>query len=222
MKILRLTTLACVFLLLHLIAKAEEGVIYSSDQLTSTLVTALAQDRQGFIWIGTQNGLNRFDGYRFTPYLYKKNNSRSICHNHVSNLYVDGSGRLWVGTGKGLALYDERTDDFQRIDLLADSDDEPNISCFAETKDGTLLIGTSGFGLYEIKPGEQVARQIHRFEAGSEDGHYPALLVDSLGRLWRTSIDHQIYCFSSVKEVKPRLLFSQSLESIQPNKLLQN
>ena len=221
MRILRLTTLACAFFVLCLVVKAEEGVLYSSNQLTSTLITSLTQDRQGFIWIGTQNGLNRFDGYRFTPYLFKKGNTRSLCHNHVSTLYVERSGRLWVGTGKGLAYYDERTDDFQRIDLLPDSDNEPNIACLAEAKDGTLLIGTSGYGLYEIKRGEQKAKQVHRFEVGKDTNHYPTLLVDSLGRLWRTGIDHQIYCFSSVTDPKPRLLFSQSLESILPDNLLQ-
>ena len=199
---------------------ADEGILYTSGQLTSTLINCIMQDHQGYIWVATQNGLNRFDGYRFTPYLYKKGVPGALCHNNVSTLYVDSDGRLWVGTAKGLVLYDARQDNFTPIPLLKGTDDQPRIACMTETADGDILIGTSGFGLYEVKHGTTTAHKIKRFEAGDEDGHYPALVVDSLGRLWRTGIDHVVYCFSSATDAKPKLLFKYALGSLQPFQLM--
>ena len=201
---LRLTILVCAFCLSHVLVKAEEGILYASDQLTSTLVSSLAQDKQGFIWIGTQNGLNRFDGYRFTPYLYNKNVPTSLCHNNVSTLYVDSDGQLWVGTAKGLGRYNAATDDFTHFDMRPDTDDEPRITNIVETPQGQILVGTSGFGLYEVGRHATDIRQIDRYSADDENDYYWALLFDDQGRFWKTDNNGTIYCFSADK--KPRLL----------------
>lgn len=103
------------------------------------------------MWIGTQQGLNRFDGYRFTPYYYKPGNRRTISHNNVSMVYVSSNVTLWVGTAKGLMCYNEKNDDFKRIDLLPKTDYEPRIAGITEAPDGRVIVGTSGYGLFELK-----------------------------------------------------------------------
>ena len=75
--------------------------------LSHTTVTSIIQDRRGFIWFGTHNGLNRFDGKMFR--IYNSGNS-DLERNFTSGLMEDSSGRLWVGTDDGIFLYNPDTD----------------------------------------------------------------------------------------------------------------
>jgi PAS domain S-box-containing protein len=90
------------------------------DGLSQSYVTALAQDHQGFVWVGTHDGLNRYDGYGFTTYRFRPNDPETLSDNRVTALAVDSGGRLFVGTAAGgLNVYDPRTDAFRRVDLNA-------------------------------------------------------------------------------------------------------
>lgn len=84
---------------------------YSVDNgLANNALTALAQDRDGFLWIGSQSGLMRFDGYRFRIYQHDPRDAGSIPSNFVQSLFADAVGNLWVGTANaGLARFDPRT-----------------------------------------------------------------------------------------------------------------
>ena len=87
---------------------------YSVDNgLANSALTALAQDRDGFIWIGSQSGLMRFDGYRFRTYQHDPQDAGSIPSNFVQSLFVDAAGNLWVGTANaGLTRYEPRAGRF--------------------------------------------------------------------------------------------------------------
>lgn len=83
------------------------------DGLSQNLVTAMAQDRHGFIWFGTKDGLNRFDGSTFRIYRSSVYDSLTLQSNFISVLFVDASGVLWVGTmGGGLSRFNEATGTF--------------------------------------------------------------------------------------------------------------
>lgn len=200
----RFLLLFCVMASFCLQVRADEGILYTSDQLSSPLISCIAQDQQGYIWVGTQNGLNRFDGYRFTPYLYNKDTPHSLCHNNVTALHVDTDGQLWVGTAKGLARYRAATDDFEHFDMRPDSDDEPRITNIVESPTGKILVGTSGFGLFEVDRHETDIRQINRYSADDANDYYWALFFDSQGRFWKSGNNGIIYCFSA--DTQPRLL----------------
>lgn len=77
-----------------------------ADGLSTNTVTAVIQDKKGFIWLGTRNGLNRFDGYHFRVFRHKREDPNSLGNNSILSLYEDTSQRLWVGTYKGIYLYD--------------------------------------------------------------------------------------------------------------------
>lgn len=81
------------------------------DGLSQSTVLALAQDPLGRIWMGTQDGLNRYDGYSFRVFRHEERDSCSLADNVVNALLADG-GELWVGTASGLSLYDAATDRF--------------------------------------------------------------------------------------------------------------
>ena len=88
---------------------------YTADQLSSNQITEITQDAAGFIWVGTEYGLNKYDGYRFNNYLHDKNNPASINSNNVVSLFVDSRGTLWAGCGAGLCYYNRANDDFVRL-----------------------------------------------------------------------------------------------------------
>ena len=77
---------------------AQAGYFISSDRFSSSLISDLCQDRQGSVWIGTDYGLNRFDGYRFQTFLHDDKDPSSLSVNVVVSLLNDREGRLWIGT----------------------------------------------------------------------------------------------------------------------------
>ncbi|MEN9867280.1 MAG: hypothetical protein RL748_2870, partial [Pseudomonadota bacterium] len=112
-------------------------------------VTALAQDGEGFIWVGTQDGLARWDGYRFHNYQPRSQDRNSLPGNLVFALHTDSKGRVWVGTASsGLARYERSIDGFVRINGISQA------SVFAIEDDGAggIWAGTWGGGLNHVDP----------------------------------------------------------------------
>ena len=86
---------------------------YNTQQgLSSSKITCIEKDDKGFIWIGTDDGLNKYDGRTFTVYKRKNDDSTSLFSNHILSLYSDSRQRLWVGTSRGLQYYDASTNVF--------------------------------------------------------------------------------------------------------------
>ena len=99
----------------------------STEQgLSQSRVDHMLQDRRGFIWIGTYNGLNRYDGYRFKTYKPDPNDPNSLGGLFVSALFEDRSGILWIGTDQGLNRFDPATERFTRF--RADPDNPDGLS----------------------------------------------------------------------------------------------
>lgn len=86
------------------------------DGLSHNTVFSVLQDRRGFVWIGTKDGLNRFDGNIFKIFRHIPGDSTSIGHNFVFNLCEDPNGQIWVGTGDGLYRYIAVTESFKRVE----------------------------------------------------------------------------------------------------------
>jgi len=110
-------------------AAAQKDVLlfenYNSEQgLSQNSGYAITQDQQGFMWIGTQDGLNRFDGLRFKVFRNNPADSLSIPFNEVSALLTDGDGRVWISSPLGTAVYDPITSAFYRVSKLFHSSDE--------------------------------------------------------------------------------------------------
>lgn len=121
------------------------------EGLSQSTVFCMLQDRQGFMWFGTEDGLNRYDGYNFTVYKHDPEDPHSISSNWIQVLLEDEAGMLWIGTSdRGLNRYDEKLDQFAnyRHDLDVPSslsDDE--VTAVFQDRDGVIWIGTGSGGL---------------------------------------------------------------------------
>jgi len=123
------------------------GVDQGLSQATGA---AIAQDRQGFIWIATQDGLDRFDGYGFRVYKHDRGDPYSLAANNVQELLVDRQGRLWAGTSAGLSRYEARLDRFDNFEpdpARADAIGSEFVSALHEDAAGTVWVATRNHGL---------------------------------------------------------------------------
>ena len=134
-----------------LLAYAGGGHLFTSGKLSSSLINCVVQDRYGYIWVGTEYGLNKFDGYHFTTYLHDNDDSTSITDNTITDFLVDRQGRLWIGSAKGLMRYDYENNDFVRYQ--APGGRRMRIYSLIESRNGDVLAGSAGFGLYSVKNG---------------------------------------------------------------------
>lgn len=121
--------------------------------LSQNSVPCIVQDKKGFLWFGTYEGLNRYDGYKFKIYKSERDNPESLCHNTVQFLYEDHDGILWIGTDGGLDQYDRQKDKF--VHYKYNPEDTASLSnnrirWICEDQAGTLWIGTYGGGLNRL------------------------------------------------------------------------
>ncbi|MFN3394736.1 MAG: two-component regulator propeller domain-containing protein, partial [Candidatus Thermochlorobacter sp.] len=113
--------------------------------LSQSRVNCIVQDKRGFIWIGTNDGLNRFDGYTFTVYRYDAQNPNTIPSDIIQALHCDRNGTLWIGTPNGLCKSEDGGKTFEtflpdprRQNSLANE----FINVISEDRWGAIWIGT--------------------------------------------------------------------------------
>ena len=94
---------------------------FIDNDLSSKNINCITQDSTGYIWIGTRNGLNRFDGYHVNIYQHNYIDTTTLLSHDIRCLYADSKGRLWIGANTGLCLYNPLKDNFKRFSHVLDS-----------------------------------------------------------------------------------------------------
>lgn len=156
-------------------------VFLNLEDTRTTDVRAMVQDRQGFLWLGTDAGLMRWDGYRLQSYVEEPGTPGSLPDTFVRNLVVDGGGRLWVGTNSGgLNRYDPDNDDFVAIPIGPGGTRAGNIEALISDGAGGLWIGT-GQGLEHL---DGASGRVDPRDAEAPADAITALLLDRQGTLW--------------------------------------
>ncbi|MEL6703496.1 MAG: two-component regulator propeller domain-containing protein [Bacteroidota bacterium] len=122
------------------------------DGLSHSRVNAIAQDAEGFLWFGTDDGLSRYDGTGFRIYRHDPDEPRSLPHSRVTALHVEDDGTLWVGTQQGLSRFDRRVGAFQRYRAAVDSAGHCNglVVAIDRNPEGRLHVGTNASYLCEL------------------------------------------------------------------------
>ncbi|MCC8188411.1 MAG: hypothetical protein LIP08_13180 [Bacteroides sp.] len=184
------------FPLLH----GQTGKFYSPDkELSNSLVNQIYQDNKGFIWIATENGLNKFDGNRFTIYRHHPSEEHALKNNYVRTIFEDSRDRFWIGCINGLQRYDRATDQFYNISIARpDGRIDPHITSIVERHNGDLWITTSGQGILSLKNGKTE----HDFQVEYElteriqSIYINVIFEDSAGFLWIATEDKGLFRYS--------------------------
>lgn len=168
---------------------------FTSDHgLANTQVQTLLQDSKGFIWMGTLGGLHRYDGYSFTIFRHKYNDTTSIASNVILAMFEDRDGMLWLGTREGLVRYDSQQDKFYTYTAgfgNASWLSGKSIRAITEDKQGGLWVAVSGEGLIRFdkvtcKFSEQYVLDETKNDPsnGLMSNHIKSIVVDEHNRLW--------------------------------------
>ncbi len=206
-------------------ANPEFEQITVDDGLSQSGVLAIFQDSQGLMWFGTQDGLNKYDGYNFTVYKYNELNLSSLSDNFILSIYEDKSGTIWVGTQSGgLNKFDRKTEQF--VHYTHNSDNLNSLGSnivlsIYEDQVGRLWIGTDGGGLNQFnRETEQFTRYNHNPNDPNSLGSNTVLSIyeDQAGRLWIGTDDGGLNQFNRETEQFTRYIHNPN----DPNSLGSN
>ena len=186
MKRFILFSIICFVQMLTCFSHAVTGRLYTSNDLSSSLIRCIIQDKYGFIWVGTNYGLNRFDGYKFSTYLCNPADTTTIQDNDIVKLYPYSKEFLFVATNRGLYKYSYLTNSFQHI-VLEKKDEKIRVSSLIEDGKHNLLIGTAGYGAYRLDMTTGKVTRLSRKSANSVDDFFAMLFFDDEGYLWQAN-----------------------------------
>ena len=181
-----LFSIFCFVQMLTCFSYANSGRLYTSNDMSSSLIRCIIQDKYGFIWVGTNFGLNRFDGYKFCTYLCNPADTTTIQDNDIVKLYPYSKEFLFVATNRGLYKYSYLTNSFQHI-VLEKKDEKIRISSLIEDGKHNLLIGTAGYGAYRLDMTTGKVTRLSRKSANSVDDFFAMLFFDDEGYLWQAN-----------------------------------
>ena len=167
-----------------------------NDGLSYNTVNCIFRDSRGFMWFGTNDGLNKYDGYNFTVYRHNPENPSSIGDNRIYAIDEDANGNLWIGTRNGLNKYNSGQDSFERFRIDVPLDSEKAVNDFVRDiiveENGQIWLGTLGKGLLMFSPEEKKFKSF----ASSSDQNQKAgndvssVFLDSRGRFWFANNAH--------------------------------
>ena len=190
--------------------------------LSQSVVNAIIQDHLGFMWFGTQDGLNRYDGKEIRIFKHDPDNPQSICDNFIQSLYEDNQGILWIGTfGGGLNRYDPKIEAFNCY--LPDSENpqsisHPTVSQITQSTDGTFWLGTNGGGLNHFDPKTEtfIAYKHNPDDPQSISSDIVLqVVIDQAGKIWVGTFDNGLNVFDPVSEKFERVTTFGNVQTLR-------
>ncbi len=162
------------------------------DGLSSSNVTAIIQDHRGFIWAGTSDGLNRYDGFKFVVYKNVPRDSSSLSDNVIQTFFEDHNKNLFIGTEDGLSLYDREKDCFLNY-MHDNSSPLKGLVCtvmkISEDSSGNFWLATNSGLIYFDRIKNKAVQFTHdpKNPQSLSNDNVEAVLIDENGRLWITT-----------------------------------
>jgi signal transduction histidine kinase/ligand-binding sensor domain-containing protein len=186
---------------------------YTTDEgLSHSYVFKIVQDKRGFIWIGTMNGLNRFDGLSFKSYFFNTKDSHSIPGNTISDIVKDSADRLWILTSHMFCIYNVEKDNFSRKSLIVNNKKYDNIylTCgFVDSK-GYFWLGAANaifrFKLYNNPQINNDVIEAEKFDLDEKDvdalnkSIVYSFIEDENKKVWVASFSNNLFYFDEELE----------------------
>ncbi|WP_407430545.1 two-component regulator propeller domain-containing protein [Arcticibacter sp.] len=187
----------------------------SKEGLSSNVVNTIHKDSFGYMWFGSDDGLNRFDGQQFTVYRHKGDDSSSIASNEILTIHEDRSRNLWIGTGSGLVLYNRKMDSFKNYR------ETKNMAITSISSDGNGDVWVAGYGgLYILssRTGLMAPIKFKRKEDGEAIRSQPIMSMfrDRHNRMW-LGTRRGLYLYQPRQDVLLRFLHSNEPSSLSGN-----
>ena len=161
----------------------------TEDGLSNGTIYSILKDSRGFVWFGTENGLNRYDSYEIKVYFHKPEDENSISDGRILSMAEDSEGNLWIGATGGLSKYDPKSDKFTRY-LQTPDGTNINVASLVIDKDDNLLIGTENSGLLIL---EKESQSFIKYESGGVSANSMAgtrvydIIQSSDNQFWLTT-----------------------------------
>lgn len=170
------------------------------DGLSQNMVYAILQDQQGFMWFGTQDGLNRYDGETFKIYKKSVNDPHSIESNAIFSLMQDKHGIIWVGTLNGVSLYDPICDRFTHFDSKTDDGKSIDgiVRQITEDNDGNIWLVDSNKGIFCFSADKRLRLYSITSEKSGNKISVRKILFDRFGNLWIATDQDGLYLLDVV------------------------
>jgi signal transduction histidine kinase/ligand-binding sensor domain-containing protein/DNA-binding response OmpR family regulator len=198
---------------------AKKVVKYSlKDGLSFGIINSITQDKKGFMWFATDDGLNRFDGTNFKVFKSEPNNPYSAPSNYIQNIFKDTRGEIWISSRRGIYNFDTRTERFSKFNPPGDRSANLNyVSTIFENKKNQLWFscGGSGFSYYDEKNGQYKIYNKHKLPQLSGTVVVNAI-EDTFGLLWVGTLDGGLNVFSVKNGVILKNLNAQCAVNVIP------
>ena len=189
--------LVFLFFILPLSMTAQTGKLFDADkQLSSSFVSEIYLDRDGFIWVATRNGLNKYDGYQFRLFKKEKKAELGMASNYVNCMVQDRNGLFYVGMYGALQSFNGYRFKDIKVHDLQDHVMPPYVTCLLERENGEILIGTSGHGLLRLTDKEN-AHQMGGALADIIGVH--SMIEDQQQRIWLVTEEQGLVCYDGNK-----------------------
>ncbi|MGV8138781.1 MAG: two-component regulator propeller domain-containing protein [Mangrovibacterium sp.] len=173
--------------------------------MSSDWVTALCQDRDGFVWIGTNRGLNRFDGHNMTVFEARPGDTTSLTNNTISCIREDLLQNLWVGTSFGINIRHAGSLSFRQISLFNHNafgcNDLNNINDILISEKGTVYIGTHQ-GFFTWEGGLFRHHLVDSLSFSAAINNVLSFAEDHKGNIWMGTSTHSIVCYEPKGTIK--------------------
>jgi len=203
----------CILTFIYLVLSVKESqaqfqdmkfeYLNSDNGLSENRVQCLWRDNKSYLWIGTLNGLNKYDGQKITIYKNNPLQANSISNNNIKCIYEDRSHNLWIGTSVGLNRYNRKTDTFKRYIFNSNSNntdfnntqnDDDRIFSVIEDNKGFVWCSTlNGLNKWNPKDGSSIKYKIPTQVNQSEANVINSIIKDSNGTFWLGTSDNKVW-----------------------------
>ncbi|WP_236252807.1 two-component regulator propeller domain-containing protein [Echinicola sp. 20G] len=186
------------------------------DGLSGSTVLSILQDKQGFMWFGTKNGLNRYDGHNFKIFSSEENSHAGLKDNFIYGLLEDSRGTIWIGTTHGIYTYNSSTESFHHFNKTSNQGGQitGTVGVIQEDLEGNIYFAVNSKGLFKYSLEEDSLYQYRSFTDGNlnmPDNNTTNVLVDEKGDIWTANSRLGVHKFIPSSEKFQRYLFDQEV-----------